>query len=87
MAMPYQNTQSLLTMDGVASNFAAGAGDLEQRINTIVEQLNNNPALSQGQVIAMQQLIAQYTALLTLESSIIKQYGDTLKSIAQNVGT
>ena len=87
MAMPFQNTQSLLTMDGVASNFAAGANDLEQKITSITDQLQNNPALTQGQVIAMQQLIAQYTALLTLESSVIKQYGDTLKSIAQNVGT
>lgn len=87
MSMPFQNTQSLLTIDGVATSFAGGANDLEQRISSIVDSLQNNPSLSQGQVIAMQQLIAQYTALLTLESSIIKQYGDTLKSIAQNVGT
>lgn len=85
--MALYQPQSLLTMDQIAGSFTSGAGDLEQKINSIIQTLNDNPAMSQAQVIAMQQLISQYTALLTLHSSILKQYGDTLKAIAQNVGT
>jgi type III secretion apparatus needle protein len=64
-------------------DFAAGKiSDAAAGINT---QLQNFDATDPGQLLKMQQALANYNLSITVTSSIIKSLEDTVKSVAQKL--
>lgn len=75
----YYNTDSIFQTlnDPISQN--------EQILATQLSQLGPNP--TQMQMMTIQNTQAMITAILTMESALIKAFGDNLKTISNNIGS
>lgn len=75
----YYNTDSIFQTlnDPISQN--------EQILATQLSQLGPNP--TQMQMMTIQNTQAMITAILTMESALIKAFGDNLKTITNNIGS
>lgn len=76
-----------LTMDEITTPISNGVGQLESQINSALNQVATNPSPSPQNLAILQANIQLWTGMITMESSLIKQVGDTMKSVAQNMGS
>lgn len=76
-----------LTMDQITTPISNGVGQLEAQINTALNSMATNPSPSPQNMAILQANIQLWTGMITAESSLIKQVGDTLKTVAQNMGS
>lgn len=84
--MFYAN-QSAFTLNNVVNDMSSSTNQLEGQMNGMLEQIQNNPNPSQGQLLQFQAVLQIWTSLINMESSIIKVYGDTMKQVVSNMGS
>lgn len=75
-----------LTLDEITGSMTNGIGQLEDNIQQMMNQISSNPSVSPQQMLQLQVYMQLWTNLFTAESSIVKVFGDTLKTIANNAG-
>ena len=76
-----------LTMDQITTPISNGVGQLETQITSALNQMATNPSPSPQSIAILQSQIQLWTGLITAESSLIKNVGDTMKTVAQNMGS
>lgn len=79
--------QSAFTMDNIIIEMSGATSQLEAQMNAALLEIQSNPNPSQADLTVFQALLTQWSSLITMESSIIKVYGDTMKSVASNMGS
>lgn len=75
-----------LTVDQITGSMTNGIGQLENNIQQMMNQISANPSPSPQQMLQLQVYMSLWSNLFTVESSIVKVFGDTLKTIANNMG-
>lgn len=82
MAAPTPTTG--LTFDYVNSTIYNVVQNREQELQTQIAALGPNPTTAD--LLNMQQKLQQWTMTVQLQSTIVKDLGDTLKGIIQKMG-
>lgn len=85
--MSFVANPSSVTIDSVFENFTPGMQQLEDKMSGMMQQIQNNPAPSQADLVQFQALVSQWSNLIQLQSSILKVMGDTAKTVVNNTGT
>ncbi len=75
-----------LNIDSVVDQFQGIVGDMENQINAYLEVMNSTETPGPQDIAAIQYMMSIYTSMMQEESSLIKNFGDIMKSIANNIG-
>lgn len=78
-------TPSLFTMQDVVNNFNVATDKLETNLNGIIAKISNNPNPSMKDLTTLQYTLQMYTNLINIESSVLRLYGDTMKTVGTNM--
>ena len=74
-------------MFNVTAQMGVSTSSVEQQMNQALQALQSNPAPSPNQLAEFQAQMAVWSSIITMESSITKVMGDTMKSIVTNMGS
>lgn len=78
---------SAFTMETVGQACGDGIAQLEQSLSASLTQIQNNPNPSMSQLATFQANLQLWSGMIQMESSIVKNYGDTMKQVVSNMGS
>ena len=76
-----------INIDQLIQVFGVAADSIESSINSLTASIAASANPSQADLLNLQALTIKWQNILTAESSVMKMYGDTMKSVVQNIGS
>jgi hypothetical protein len=78
---------SMFNLDTVTSQMGSAVQSQEGQMAVTLDSLQNNPNPSQQDLIIFQANMQLWSNMISMESSITKVYGDTMKQVVNNMGS
>ncbi|MCE2705582.1 MAG: EscF/YscF/HrpA family type III secretion system needle major subunit [Proteobacteria bacterium] len=78
---------SMFNLDTVTSQMGSAVQSQEGQMAVTLNSLQNNPNPSQQDLIIFQANMQLWSNMISMESSITKVYGDTMKQVVNNMGS
>ena len=85
--MAFYSPPSNFTFESITDTLGSSIGQMEQQMYSQMSELENNPNPSEQDLVIFQTNMQLWSNLINMESSIIKVYGDTMKTIVTNMGS
>jgi type III secretion apparatus needle protein len=85
--MPLFTPNSNFTLGNITSMLGNALFGQEQAMYAQLAQLQSNPNPSQQQLVVFQANMQIWAAMIELESSIVKTFGDAMKQVVTNMGS
>ena len=83
----YNSQSNAVDLTSMVDPINNGLAQLEQDMEAMLQDIQNNPTPSQAELLQFQTMVAMWSNLVQLESSVIKQYGDAIKQVVINTGS
>lgn len=78
---------STFNMDAVLSGIGPGVQQLEDKMQAMMQEIQNNPAPSPADLAVFQSMVSTWSNLVQMQSSIMKEMNGVSKQIVNNMGT
>ena len=78
---------SMFNLDTLTSQMGSAVQSQEGQMAVTLDSLQNNPNPSQQDLIIFQANMQLWSNMISMESSITKVYGDTMKQVVNNMGS
>ncbi len=85
--MAFYAPPSNFTFESITDTVGNSIGQIEEQMYAQMAELENNPNPSEQDMIIFQTNMQLWSNLINMESSIIKVYGDTMKTVVTNMGS
>ena len=72
-----------MTFNSIANSLGAASSNLESALRTRLEGLQSEDNVSTATMLAVQQQLQQWTMMTQVQSTVVKELGDTLKGVIQ----
>ena len=72
-----------LTFSSIANALGAASNNLETGLRSRLEGLQNESNVSTATMLEVQQQLQQWTMMTQVQSTVVKELGDTLKGVVQ----
>ena len=72
-----------LTFSSIANALGSASNNLETGLRSRLERLQNESNVSTATMLEVQQQLQQWTMMTQIQSTVVKELGDTLKGVVQ----
>lgn len=83
----YNYQAASFNLNDVVTAIGPALSQQEQQLNMQLNQLQSNPSPDPASLAIFQANLSTWTNLVQMESSIVKDYGDTTKQVVTNIGS
>ncbi len=78
---------SNFNIDNVSNSFGQGTQQLEDSLDSMMQKIQTEANPSTGDLLMLQSVLAKYQSIVQSETNVVKLLGDSLRSIATNIGS
>lgn len=82
--MPPYNDAASASIDGFANQISGPMRSTEADLQSAIQRLGPSPTTAD--LLVFQQKVQQWSMMTQLESTVVKEYADTLKGVIQKSG-
>ena len=80
-------SSSNFNFSNVIGTLGSGLAPIENSMMSTMQQIQSNPNPSPQQLVVFQAQLQLYNTVITMESSVSKEMGDTMKSVVTNMNS